>query len=193
MLDMGPYYLTWLVHLLGPADRVTASTSIGRAQREIAAGPRQGELIDVEVPTHVVALVGFRDGPTATVTTSFDVPASEIRDGIEIYGSEATLSVPDPNWFGGTVRFKAHGDPDWTTVANRHANEEGARGLGLAEMLWAQEQGRPHRASAELALHVLDLMTSTITAGELGGRVELSTSCERPAALPSGLLDDQFG
>ena len=193
MLDMGPYYLTSLVNLLGPGRRVTAVNTTGSPQREIAAGPRQGELIDVEVPTHVVALIEFESGSTATVTTSFDVEASRIRPGIEIYGSEATLVVPDPNWFGGDVQIRSFGDPEWRVVPNQHANVAGGRGLGLAEMLWAERNDRPHRASGELALHVLELMTAAISSGEQAQGIDLATRCDRPATLPVGLDDDAFG
>ena len=94
MFDMGPYYLTALVSLLGPARRVTASARITHAQRTIASEPRRGERVDVEVPTHVAAVIDFAAGPVATLVTSFDVKASRYRN-IEIYGTEATLSVPE--------------------------------------------------------------------------------------------------
>jgi predicted dehydrogenase len=189
--DMGPYYFTALAVLLGPARRVTSSARITRAQREIASEPLRGTMIDVEVPTHVASVIDFVSGPIATFVTSFDVRASRNRN-IEIYGSEGTLSVPDPNTFGGPVQLRKHYRDAWEDVPLEHGNAEQSRGIGLGDMLWAQKTGRPHRCSGELALHVLELMDASLRASEQGAHVELETTCERPAPLPSGLPDDVF-
>ena len=191
LFDIGPYYLTALVMLLGPARRVTASGRITRAKREIKSAPRAGELMNVEVPTHVASVVDFASGPIATLVVSFDVQASRYRC-LEIYGSEGTLSVPDPNTFGGPVQIRRSFRDEWQNVELSHPNAAQSRGIGLGDMVWAMGSGRSHRASGELALHVLDLMESCIRASEAGAHIELATTCERPAALPVGLGDDAF-
>jgi predicted dehydrogenase len=191
LFDIGPYYLTALVMLLGPARRVTASGRVTHERRKITSKPRAGEWMDVEVPTHVATLVDFVSGPVATLVTSFDVQASRCRN-IEIYGSEGTLSVPDPNTFGGPVQIRRSYRDAWEDVPLSHGNAEQSRGLGLADLLVGLANGRPHRASGELALHVLDLMESALRASETGAHVTLSTACERPSPLPPGLGDDQF-
>ena len=191
LLDMGPYYLTTLVQLLGPARAVSASARISRPQRPILSEPLRGALIDVEVPTHVGALVEFAAGPIASLVTSFDVQATRYFN-IEVYGTDATLSVPNPNTFGGPVRLKRNGDEAWTEVELLSANLPQQRGIGLADMLWARRSGREHRTSSALALHVLELMTGALTAAEQGKRVDLETTCARSAPLPLGLAPNTF-
>ena len=151
----------------------------------------RGQLIDVEVPTHVGALVEFAAGPIASLVTSFDVQATRYYN-IEVYGTEATLSVPNPNTFDGPVRIKRNGDEAWTDVDLLPAHLPQRRGIGLADMMWAQRAGRPHRASAPLALHVLEMMTGALAAAELGQRVDLQTTCERSEPLPTGLAPNSF-
>lgn len=191
LFDMGPYYLTALVHLLGPARRVTGSARITHAQREIGSEPHRGELIEVEVPTHVSSVIDFASGPVASLTTSFDVQTTRLRN-IEIHGTEATLSVPDPNTFGGPVTLRRRGEREWQEMPLTHANAEQSRGIGLADMIRGVQGDRPHRASLELSTHVLDLMESIVRASDEERHVEPSTTCERPAALPPGLADDTF-
>ena len=191
MLDMGPYYLTALVSLLGPARRLTGSARVTHPQRTIGSEPLRGQKMDVEVPTHVCSVIDFASGPVATLVTSFDVAASRHRN-IEIYGTVGTLSVPDPNGFGGPVQIRRSGEREWREVELTHGNAGQSRGIGLGDMVRAMASGRPHRASAELSCHVLELMESSITASETGRHVEPSTTCERPAALPAGLPDDTF-
>ena len=191
LLDMGPYYLTALVQLLGPARAISASARVSRPQRPILSEPLRGELIDVEVPTHVSALVEFESGPIATLVTSFDVQASRNRN-IEVYGTEATLSVPDPNTFGGPLMIRRSGDEQWTEIELLPAHLPQQRGIGLADMLWAQRSGRAHRTSSALALHVLELMTGALIAAAEGRRVDLHTTCDRAAPLPVGLPENTF-
>jgi predicted dehydrogenase len=191
LLDMGPYYLTTLVQLLGPARAVNASARVSRLQRPILSEPRRGELIDVEVPTHVSALVEFASGPIATLVTSFDVQATRYYN-IEVYGTDATLSVPNPNTFGGPVRIKRNGDESWTEIELHPAHLPQQRGIGLADMIWAQRSGRAHRTSSALALHVLELMTGALAAAKEGRRVDLHTTCERAEPLPIGLAPNTF-
>jgi predicted dehydrogenase len=191
LFDMGPYYLTALTVLLGPARRVTSSARITRAERTIGSEPLRGQKIRVEVPTHVASVVDFASGPVATLVTSFDVQASRNR-WIEIQGTEGTLSVPDPNTFGGDVQIRRSYRDDWQTVQLTHANAKQSRGLGLADMVLALQRNRPHRATGALALHVLELMEGAVRASETGRHVTLTTTCERPAPLPAGLPDDTF-
>ena len=191
LLDMGPYYLTTLVQLLGPARAVSAAARISRAQRPILSEPQRGQLIDVEVPTHVASLVEFESGPIATLVTSFDVQATRYFN-IEVYGTDATLSVPNPNTFGGPVRIKHNGDDAWTDIDLLPASLPQQRGIGLADMLWAQRTGRPFRTSGALALHVLELMTGALAASDQGRRIDLQTTCERAAPLPVGLAPNTF-
>jgi predicted dehydrogenase len=191
LFDMGPYYLTALVSLLGPARRITGSARISRARREIASQPLAGTMMDVEVPTHVASVIDFASGPVATLVTSFDVQASRARN-IEIYGTEATLSVPDPNTFGGPVQIRRRGEKEWTDVPLTHANGAQSRGIGLLELVRARRAGAPHRASGELACHVLELMEKSVAASDAGRHLALETRCARPAALPPGLPDEVF-
>ena len=191
LFDMGPYYLTALTHLLGPAKSISASAKVGTPQRVIHAKGRVGDVIDVTVPTHVSSIIDFASGPTATLVTSFDVTATRYRN-IEIYGTEATLSVPDPNFFGGPVQVRSVIAPDWREVEVAKANIPQQRGIGLADMLSATRAGRPHRASGDLALHVLELMTSAIRSSDEGRRIELSTTCERPAPMRFDLPANAF-
>jgi len=191
LLDMGPYYLTTLVQLLGPARAVSASARISRAQRPILSEPQRGQLIAVEVPTHVSALVEFASGPIASLVTSFDVQATRYYN-IEVYGSEATLAVPNPNTFDGPVRIKRNGDEAWADVDLRPVHLPQQRGIGLADMMWAQRSGRAHRASGALALHVLELMTGALLSADRGRRVDLRTTCERAPLLPAGLAPNTF-
>jgi len=191
LFDMGPYYLTALAVLLGPARRVTSSARITRAERTIGSEPLRGQKIPVEVPTHVASVVDFASGPVATLVTSFDVQASRNR-WIEIQGTEGTLSVPDPNTFGGDVQIRRSYRDEWQTVPLTHGNAKQSRGLGLADMVLALQRNRPHRASGALALHVLELMESAVRASETGRHVTLTTTCDRPAPLPAGLPDDTF-
>jgi predicted dehydrogenase len=191
MFDMGPYYFTALVMLLGPARRITSSARITHHERTIGSQPLKGQSFGVEVPTHVASIVDFASGPVATLVTSFDVQATRNR-WIEIYGTEGTLAVPDPNTFGGPVQIKKHFRDEWKDVELTHGNAQQSRGLGLADMVRGIERGRPHRASGELALHVLDLMESSIHASSDGAHVMLGTTCERPAPLAAGRPDDAF-
>jgi predicted dehydrogenase len=192
MLDLGPYYLTALVSLLGPIRRVTGSAQISFPQRRITSQPYDGTIIDVEVPTHVAGVADFANGVVGTLITSFDIWSATLPR-IEIYGSEGTLSVPDPNVFGGPVLVRRMGAKDWTEMPLSHDDSVG-RGIGVADMATAIQSGRPHRASGELAYHVLDLMYAFQDASQQEQHVHITSAVERPAALPTGLpagaLDD---
>ncbi len=186
MFDMGPYYLTALVHLLGPVRRVCGSARISRPERVIGSGPRKGEPIPVNTPTHVAGVLDFHSGAVGTMITSFDVWNHSLPR-MEIYGTRGTLSVPDPNTFGGPVRVREGRDKEWTDFPLAFPNADNSRGLGVADMAAARRSGRPPRASGELAFHVLDIMTAMLESSEKGRHVKTKSICDRPAPLPSGL------
>ena len=185
MFDMGPYYLTALVSLLGPITRVTGSARSSFPERTIGSGPNQGQTIAVETPTHVAGVLDFAGGAVATIITSFDVWAANLPR-IEIYGSEGSLSVPDPNTFGGPVRIRLAKDKAWRDVPLTHGYTENSRGLGVADMAGAIREDRPHRASGELAYHVLDVMAAFEDASITGRHVAITSGPPRVAALPTG-------
>ncbi|GHO42467.1 dehydrogenase [Ktedonospora formicarum] len=184
MFDMGPYYLTALISMLGPVRRVSGTTRITFPERLITSQPFAGQKINVQTPTHVVGNLDFVSGAIATVTTSFDIWSHE-HPLIEIYGSEGSISVPDPNTFGGTVKVRRAGDREWTDVPLTHGNTENSRGIGVADMAHAIRKGTQHRANGEMAYHVLDIMQSIHESSNEGRHIELSSTCERPAPLPS--------
>ncbi|MFH1009485.1 MAG: Gfo/Idh/MocA family oxidoreductase [Candidatus Latescibacterota bacterium] len=186
MLDMGPYYLTALINLLGPVRRVTGSAQTSFPERVITNKTRYGERIPVEIPTHVTGIVDFAAGPVATLMMSFDI-WSHTLPRIEVYGSEGSLSVPDPNCFGGPVSVRRAGAESWSEVPLTHSPDV-SRGIGVADMAVALTCGRPHRANGELAYHVLDVMQSFTEASTAGRHVNLTSTCARPAPLPMGLL-----
>jgi predicted dehydrogenase len=193
MFDMGPYYLTALASMLGPVRRVTGSARITSPERTITSQPRYGQKITVRVPTHVAGILDFASGVVGTIITSFDVWAAQLPR-IEIYGTEGTLSVPDPNTFGGPVSIWRAGVKEWSDVPLTHGYIENSRGLGVADMAQALRSGRPHRANGDLAYHVLDIMEAFHDASREGRHIDLASSCDRPAPLPvglrPGLLDD---
>jgi len=190
VFDMGPYYITALVNLLGPIGRVVAYGRKSFPQRTIAGGPRQGETFPVEVQTHFNALLEFRGGPVVSFHASFDVQAHS-HVPIEIYGTEGTLQVPDPNIFGGPVRhFGRNGR--WRDVALTHGfGDRDYRGLGVAEMASALAAGVPHRASDVLAFHVLEVMEAIVMGSSTGEPVPIESPGEWPRPLnPISLLGD---
>lgn len=191
LFDMGPYYLTACVALLGPVRRVTGSARISFPQRTITSEPRRGTVIEVEVPTQVTGILEFDAGCVATLTTSFDVWAAEVPR-IEIYGSEGTLQVPDPNGFGGPVRVWERTTGAWRDVPITRSYTANWRGLGVADMAASIVAGRPHRASGEMAYHVLEIMDSMLEASESGRRITLESTCDRPAPLPPSLDEGEL-
>jgi predicted dehydrogenase len=183
MFDMGPYYLTALIAMLGPVARISGVARKSFAERIATSEARKGERLPVEVPTHYASTLEFASGPVASLLISFDVWAHHLPR-LEIYGSEGSLSVPDPNTFGGPVRLKLAGDQEWRDAPLTHGYTENSRGLGASDMALGIAEGRPHRASGQLALHVLDLMESAQEAYETAQYVKLRTSVTRPAPLP---------
>jgi predicted dehydrogenase len=193
LFDMGPYYLTAFVHLFGPARSISGSAKIGIAERVMHTKGRVGEVVQATTPTHVSSMIDFVSGASATLVTSFDVKATRFKH-IEIYGTDGTLSLPDPNTFGGPLKVRNILADDWREIPLPTPNIPQQRGIGLADMLSATTANRPHRASAELALHVLELMSSTLRSSDEGRRIDLTTTCEQPAPmrfhLPANAFDD---
>jgi predicted dehydrogenase len=155
LFDIGPYYLSALGTIFGPAAQVAAVGRRAHERRVIGSGPRAGTAFDVEVFTHVSTLIEYARGPAATLVLSFDSPLR--RHGfVEITGTEATLSLPDPNMFDGAIRIKVAGSDDWTELPT--AGPSDGRGLGVLDLARALRSGAPVRASGEIGLHVLDTM-----------------------------------
>ena len=192
MLDMGPYYITDLVNLLGPVRRVAAITSRARAERLVTSEPLKGTKVPVEVATHAAGTLEFVSGAVVTIVMSFDVARHRHRP-IELYGTEGAMAVPDPNWFGGQIEIGTAAG-DWRPVITEHAYANGNfRIVGVADMAHAVRGGRPHRASGDLAWHVLEVMEAIQTSSDDGRHVAIESRPERPAMLPAdlrpGLLD----
>lgn len=189
LFDMGPYYLTALVHLIGPIRRVCSSARVTFPQRTIASQPRAGEKIEVNTPTHVATVLDFAGGAVGTMITSFDV-WSHTLPCIEIYGTEGTLVVPDPNTFGGPIRLRKGGENEWREIELTHDHAANSRGIGLAEMASAIQENRPHRASGEMAYHVLDTMHALLDSSVEGRHISMASSCPRPEPLKSRMKDE---
>ena len=176
LFDMGPYYLTALVSLLGPVTRVAATARRGRDERVIGSGPKAGTVFPVAVPTHVSALLEFEAGMSASSAFSFDSPVHSTF--IEVTGTEGVLSVPDPNNFTGAVKVRGRGDKEW-----RELPVEGTaagRGIGVLEMAQAIRGDRAHRADGALSQHVLEVMAGIFASSELGEFRTIGSTCSRP-------------
>ncbi|MFE4367852.1 Gfo/Idh/MocA family protein [Streptomyces sp. NPDC056835] len=178
LLDMGPYYLSALVHLLGPVITVTGAGSRPRTEREIGSGPRAGERFAVEVDTHVTGVLRHANGALTTLVMSFDIQAARLPR-IEVHGTGASLSVPDPNGFDGTVELH-RGTGEWEALPVTAGYVGAGRGTGLADLATSLAAGRPHRASAELARHVLDIMLTLLDSAREGRALPVESCCVRP-------------
>ncbi len=178
LFDMGPYYITALIALLGPVARVSATTRTTFPTRTIGSKPRAGETIAVEVPTHHTAILEFAGGAVATLITSFDV-AGGYPPHLELYGTTGHMRLPDPNTFGGPLHLR-QGEQGWAEVPLDAGKTQNARGLGVEDMAAAIADGRPHRASGELVFHVLDVMHAIEEAAAAGASIAVTSSCERP-------------
>ncbi len=185
MLDMGPYYLTALVNLMGPIKRVTGSTRVTFPERMITSQPKAGTRVKVETPTHIAGVMDFQNGAIGTIIQSFDVWGHNLPR-IEIYGTEGSMIVPDPNGFQGPVLIKRAGAKEWSNVPLTHSDTVG-RGIGVADMAYALRSGRKNRVSGDLACHVLDVMCAFEDASNSGKHVQIASQVEKPAALPVGL------
>jgi predicted dehydrogenase len=176
MFDIGPYYLTALVHILGSVSSVSASARISFKERTISSQPKAGQTFAVTTPTHIAGTLEFTSGAIATVITSFDVWHTQMPR-FEIYGSEGTLALEAPNMFGVKVEVRKAKDETWQTLplVSAHQDFEGSWGLALADLAWAIEESRPHKASSEQALHVLELMHAFLGSAESGKRVMIES------------------
>ncbi|MEX0365212.1 MAG: Gfo/Idh/MocA family protein [Ruegeria sp.] len=188
VLDLGPYYISNLVQLLGPVRRVAATTSAATEYRTITSKPRRGEKIKVETPTTVHALLLFETGAQILYGTSWDVQHHG-HSNMELYGTEGTLYVPDPNFFGGEVKATSGGKfakvPKWDHPFARvnEGSNANYRAAGLADMASAIVEGQTHRCNSAFALHVVEVMTAILRSGEEGAFIDITTRCDRPAPL----------
>ena len=197
VIDMGPYYLTALVNLLGPAKEVSGRIIRGVNYRKIGIGPKKGKNFKVKCPTTYLSTIIFKNNTVIRLTLSFDVIAHQ-RNHIELYGKNGSLIVPDPNMFGGSVyTCKKLGNP-WrefktdkmllgkiniktqSSRANESPTNANYRGAGLAEMAYCIEKRKKHRCNGELSLHVLDIITSIMKASITGVSQKIKTKCEKP-------------
>jgi predicted dehydrogenase len=194
MLDMGPYYITDLVNLLGPVARVSAMSSRLRTERTITSEPKKGQVMPVHIDTHVTGSLGFANGAIVQIGMSFDVAAHK-HVPLELYGTEQTLIVPDPNFFGGELELRKRGrDEPWIPVKVEAPYADGNyRSLGVADMAAGILENRPHRANGDLALHVLEVMEAFEHAARDGRVVEIKTPVSRPAPLVESLRDGKLG
>lgn len=173
MLDIAPYYLTAIVSLLGPVASVAGFAETPTTERVLGAGPRAGEAVVVEVPTHAATVLQLRSGALATLTVSFEA-RGQYESGLVVYGSEGVLELPDANHFGGEVVLRRANEPA-EQIAYEDRGEQETRGYGIEDLATALREGRPHRASATLALHVLEAAEAALTSAEEQRTVALST------------------
>lgn len=185
MFDMGPYYLTALAVLVGPVRGVSGAARATFPTRVVGSGPKAGEIIEVNTPTHLAAVLNFENGAIGSITTSFDVWSHKMPP-ITIHGTEGSMLVGDPNSFGDRVYYRKGYDADWRWVPLTKSFAENSRGLGVVDMALAISEGRPHRASGDLAFHVLDIMHAVGESSDLGKRIDIVSDFYRPEPLPSG-------
>jgi predicted dehydrogenase len=187
LFDIGVYYLSALVNLLGPVRRVSAMGRVLFTERVIGSGPRAGEVFAVGTDTYVTSLLQFESGALANMVTTFGVWGADLPK-LQVQGTGGVLNVPDPSTFGGPVTANLHSDEEgWREVplAYDHTSDcRNCRGLGVDEMARAVREGRPPRASGAIAHHVLDIMQSLVESALSGRHVEVATTCERPAPMP---------
>ena len=193
VLDIGPYYVTNLIQLIGPVKTVSAMAAATFKTRTISNGPRDGETVPVDTPTNIHALLEFHNGAIVTLGASWDVWAHS-HPNMELYGETGSLFVPDPNFFGGNVGHAGMDGDRTNLVPTDHpfgiANQDDKgtpranyRCAGLADMAQAISEGRKHRCDIDLAVHAIEVMTGILRAAESRGFVDMTTTCERPAAL----------
>jgi len=183
LLDMGPYYISSLITMLGPVAKVIGAASHQRNTRTIGSGPRAGETIPVNIDTHVTGVLVHESGVLSTLIMSFDAAATKASN-IEVHGSEATLIAPDPNGFGGDASIHPVGG-EWSVLPVSAGYRDAGRGYGIADLAVAADDHQV-RASGDLGLHVLDAMLSLLQSAEHGTAVEVTTTIDRPAAVPLG-------
>lgn len=183
MFDMGPYYLTALIQLLGPISRIAGITGMALQERTISSEKKHGKKIPVEIPTHVAGTLEFDSGAIASLIMSFDIFGGSSLPPLEIHGTDGTMLVPDPNTFGGPVKYRKLGENEWTEVPLLAGYNENTRGIGVADMAYALQSGRPHRANGEMAYHVLEAMWGFHDSSDSGQYYLMQSTCSRPAPL----------
>lgn len=190
MLDMGPYYVTALVNLLGPVKRLTGTSHRMFQTRTITSEPKYGKVIPVEVDTHVNGIMEFENGAVGSIIMSFDTWKSE-HPNIEIFGTEGTMQVPDPNGFGGPVRVQRK-DGEFFEMPLTHQYKDNCRGVAVADMAMALRNGRKHRANSDLGYHVLDIMLGFGKSSMSGEHYTLQSTCERPEPMPINVINGEL-
>ncbi len=205
MLDLGPYYLSAMVFFLGPIARVAGLSNRAFEKRMIENGPRHGQMMPVEVDTHVQGMLEFESGVIGSITMSFDVWDSEMPR-FEIYGEDGVICIPDPdpvhgaNIFQGEVWYRTRdtsrwslqprprGREAWQIAKNTHGLNEDSRGIGLIEMADAIRNGRMPRCSGELAYHVLEAMYGILDSPKSGRFIDIESRPLVPEILPETYL-----
>jgi predicted dehydrogenase len=200
MLDLGPYYITALVHLFGPARSVVAMTKKGSDYRTFAGevAPQYQDQYKpygkypVNVTTHLTGVIEFHSGVFATVITSFEA-YGHTHPCIEVYGDQGSMTCPDPNTFGGPVKVLLNGDQGgWQEMPLTHIYADNSRSLGVADMAQAILDDRAHRCNGDLACHVLEVMLAFDKASQEERKVTLDTTCDQPAPFPLGMMAGVF-
>ena len=191
LFDMGPYYLTALVFLLGPVERAVGMARASFKERVLRHGVNKGSTIPVKTPTNIIGALELESGAIGGVNMSFDVWGAEVPF-MEIYGSDATLSVPDPNGYGGKVRIRRPEAKTWEELPLEGRFAENSRGLGVLDLAVAHRDKRPARASGELAYHVLDVMHSILEASAAGKSLKVASTVERPEPMACNGPDDDL-
>ena len=197
VIDMGPYYLTALVNLLGPASYVTSTCNYNTKKRIIGIGPKKGKKIKVECPTTYFSTIRFQNGTIIRLTLSFDV-ISHLRNHIELYGEKGSMIVPDPNMFGGSVLLSTKLGSKWknyktnkmvlgkinirtqSSRANESPTNANYRGVGLAEMIYSIQNKKKHRCNGNLSLHVLNIIEGIHKSARTKKKFHFKTTCEKP-------------
>ncbi|KKO54588.1 Gfo/Idh/MocA family protein [Paenibacillus sp. DMB20] len=178
MFDMGPYYLTALVQLLGPIRSVAGMTSKALRERTVTSDKKYGSRIPVAIPTHVVGTLAFESGAVAAMVTSFDIFGGSTLPHIEIHGTEGSMLVPDPNTFGGPVKYRRTGDLEWSEAPLMEGYAANSRGLGPVDMADALLNHGKHKANGELAYHVLEAMWAFQLSSDSGCYYEMKSTCD---------------
>lgn len=191
MFDMGPYYITALISLMGPVKRVTGSTNITFNERIISSEPKNGEKIQVHTPTQFNGVMDFENGAVASIITSFDTWYHQLNN-IEIYGTEGSIVVPDPNTFEGPIHIRRQGQEEWSQIPLTHGFANNSRGIGLADMAHSILNNKTPRANGALAYHVLDIMHGFHEASDTSRHYETHSKCEQPKPLPTGISEHNF-
>ena len=194
MFDMGPYYITTMINLMGPVAKVAGATAVSFPKRTFTCKAKYGETVDVEIPTYISGSLTFKSGAIGTLVTSFDVWASNFGSRIEVHGSEGSLMVPDPNTFGGSVKYKKPGMDAWEEIPLQFPYEQNTRGIGVADMCRVLLAGEgKSRVDASMPFHVLDVMQSLHESAATERVITLSSTCERPEPFPMGLEVGEVG